>query len=87
MNDKPATKSAETVKPSTTQWIVIIAFAVFIGNLLSFAVEKSVQHWEQGQLAEAEAAALENEQQQQAKRKQIEQRARQQLLDAVKKIQ
>ena len=77
----------ETIFPSTGKWILIITVSIFLGNLMVLGIEKSIQHWEQGQLADVNAIALEKLMQEKAKRAQIEEQARQHLRDAVKKIQ
>ena len=77
--------SIKADKPSVGTWIVIISTAVFIGNMLSFSVEKSFQYWEKSQLEAENALALDSMAQEKARRKQIEDQARQQLIDAVKK--
>jgi len=80
-----ANKDDKVEKPSVGKWVVIISFAVFMGNMMSFGVEKTFQYWEQEQQEAANAAALDKVSQEKARREQIEAQARQQLIDAVRK--
>ena len=49
----------EKSKPSSLKWVLVIALGVFIGNVMSFGLERAVLYWELKQVAIAATTALE----------------------------
>jgi hypothetical protein len=51
-------RKEEKPSHSMTQWLIIIALGVFIGNMATFGVEKAVFYWELKQVGLAASAAM-----------------------------